>query len=339
MKKVLLLSDHMAQNHIERLTPKGDGICNDCYFTTDVTEQPFDAVVRYHTFNREVEVCVRKGNFFAYPIEYHTGKWDDGNHWVIDNNGDYDYLIGCLNVFQGKPNAIKYIYSEAWFEKTYAYWMNMDIPQKVVEDKVCWITSNAIEMPGHRYRMEFLHAIFDKVDNLNVYGRGFFPMKNKEDILRKYKYVIAFENGFEQYWHTEKILDVWLNYGLPFYYGAEKIHELYPEQACIRIEPNNLEQTVESMQKAIRDKEWERRLPAICEARRMLLHEHNMMYRLANVMHTCVTHTSHVDLTITKNTTHTHRHKFYDKMQKLRKSIWKRRVGYYKWTWDMKKRG
>lgn len=332
LKKVLLVGcESFVQSTIENITPKGDGVYNNTFFTGDLTQAPFDAVVRCYIQQYDVCVKVRKNTFFALPIEYHSGKWNDGNHWVIDNNGPYDYLIGALDVFKGMKNLIVDMDMDNWSEKSISYWTDLPVPETQYEDRICWITSNAIEMPGHRKRMEFYNAIYKKMSNLDVYGRGFTPIETKEPYLVKYKYGISIENGYEKYMYSEKVLDIWLSYGLPFYYGGYGLAEFFPPESFIWIDINDPDRAIAIMQQAIKNKEWEKRLPAIKQARQLILHKYNRLARLADIIDTYGTQDAYVDMVIPANNQYTIRHRFYDKIQKLRKSIWKRRVGYYNW--------
>lgn len=334
-KKVLLIGNQgIIQSDIEKITPNGDGVYGHYVFTPDINDGPFDAVVRYHSQYHDIHISgggVRKNNFFALPIEYHSGKWDDGNHWVIDNNGDYDYLIGSLDIFKGMKNIVTDIFFEMWSEKSISYWINYPLPKKQHEDRICWITSNAIEMPGHRKRMMFYNAIHKKMPNLDVYGRGFMPIEAKQPYLQKYKYAISIENGSDKHWFTEKVLDVWCNYGLPFYYGGQTLGDFVPPESFIPIDINDPNRAIAIMKNAIKNNEWEKRLSAIKQARLIILRDYNRLARLTHIINIYGTSDDFVNIIIPKNTQYTPRHKFYDKIQKLRKSIWKRRVGYYKW--------
>ena len=149
-------------------------------------------------------------------------------------------------------------------------------PDKDIHDKAIWITSNLVELPIHRLRMYFYHySQFHNPHIMDVYGKGIKPIKTKWDLLSRAKYIVAIENSIEDHGWTEKLSDAYLSYCLPLYYGPDNIDEYFPSDSYIRIDITKPEQALKIIQDAIANNEWEKRLPAIIEARKRVLNQHS----------------------------------------------------------------
>ena len=70
--------------------------------------------------------------------------------------------------------------------------------------------------------------------NLHELSTGKY-LKNSE-IFKKYKFVICFENSFEENWITEKILNVMVAGAIPIYRGAPNIQEYFNNESFINYE-------------------------------------------------------------------------------------------------------
>ena len=69
---------------------------------------------------------------------------------------------------------------------------------------ISMIASNKNMCEGHRLRLEWVDRIGDQVD---LYGRGFNEIADKEEGLCDYMFSVAIENGQYETYFTEKILD------------------------------------------------------------------------------------------------------------------------------------
>ncbi len=144
-------------------------------------------------------------------------------------------------------------------------------PEKLKD--LSWITSNRTDTIGHIKRMEVVHRL-KKLPALNLFGRGFEPIQDKWDGLAPYRYSIAYENYSNSYYWTEKIMDCFLAWTMPLYYGCLNLEQFFPKESFVRIDPNDdgLEQKViEVVKSDLR----ERNLAAIEEARRRVLYDYN----------------------------------------------------------------
>jgi len=144
------------------------------------------------------------------------------------------------------------------------------IPPK--DDRIAWITSSLEVLPGHFKRNAFRRFLADcDWPNLDVCGRGIKPVNDKWDILAPCRYAIAVENDYGPNYWTEKIADCWLAHALPFYYGCPNLEEYFPSDSFVRIDLNDFEAAASTIRTMVDAGEYERRLPAIREARELIL--------------------------------------------------------------------
>lgn len=100
---------------------------------------------------------------------------------------------------------------------------------------VSYITSNKNFTKMHKKRIEYAKTFCDKLD---LYGRGFNEIENKEIGLCDYMFSIAIENGIYETDFTEKILDCFATGTVPIYLGAPNIGEYFNEDGIIMLTEN-----------------------------------------------------------------------------------------------------
>lgn len=103
-------------------------------------------------------------------------------------------------------------------------------------------------MDGHILRMKFLeHMQREGFPQLDLYGR-----RQLEDIpyyegeinyywdgLRDYRYKLAIENYNGPNYFSEKIVDAWLSWSMPIYWGCTNSSEFVPEDSYVYIDIEN----------------------------------------------------------------------------------------------------
>jgi hypothetical protein len=109
-------------------------------------------------------------------------------------------------------------------------------------------------------------------------------IERKNEALDSFKYHVAIENHVCQHHWTEKLADSFLGMCLPFYHGAPNVTDYFPAESYIPINIHNFEESRARIQQAIRDNEYERRLPAIREARRLVLERYSTFPQLARLI-------------------------------------------------------
>ena len=126
-------------------------------------------------------------------------------------------------------------------------------------------------------RMNLLLEIAREVPELHWFGRGegLRPLGKKYEALDAYKYTIAQENYFAPHHWTEKAPDAFLGLCLPFYVGHPSLADYVPAESFISIPLSDPQKAAQIIKEAIANNEYEKRLPALKEARRLILEKYN----------------------------------------------------------------
>jgi hypothetical protein len=164
----------------------------------------------------------------------------------------------------------------------------MPAPEKV---KACsWITSGIDRSNNHKQRLEFLKTAQEQELNFDLYGRNLpiwaksnGALSNKWHAMAPYYYNLAIENYAANSWYvTEKLWDALLAWCLPIYYGGPAADKLLPAGSFIRL-PNLDKNGINFIKEVIASPDlWRESLPAIAEARQVILHELNLLNWLSN---------------------------------------------------------
>lgn len=133
----------------------------------------------------------------------------------------------------------------------------------------------------HRRRLEFSLELVRLMPELVHYGHGVRAMDDKAEALDAYRYHVAIENHLAPHHWTEKLADAFLGCTLPFYCGAPDADRYFPPESFIAIDLDNPARVADRIRAAIRDKEYDARLPYILEARRRVLEDYNMITLIA----------------------------------------------------------
>lgn len=129
----------------------------------------------------------------------------------------------------------------------------------------------------HRMRMEFIANLKAHVPELVYYGKGFQWVEHKYQGINPYKYHVAIENHFSPHHWTEKLSDCFLGLSLPFYCGCTNLADYFPEESFILIDLQDIEKSASIIHEAIASNQFEKRLPALIEARRLVMEEYNLV--------------------------------------------------------------
>jgi hypothetical protein len=95
---------------------------------------------------------------------------------------------------------------------------------------ISMITSNKVWTEQQRNRVDFAEKNKDIID---VYGRGFEEIEDKEQGLQDYMFSVCIENITYDSYFTEKILDCFATGTIPIYKGTKKILDYYDGNGII----------------------------------------------------------------------------------------------------------
>lgn len=154
-------------------------------------------------------------------------------------------------------------------------------PLRKQHDLAMVFSAKRMRVTLHNRRFQFMHGLIEQIPEMHVFGRGYRPLDDKADALDDYRYHIAIENHIEDHHWTEKLADAFLGLTLPFYCGCPNAAEYFPADSFIPIDMRDPQAAARIIREAIANGEYEKRLPAIMEARRRVLYEHNLFAVLA----------------------------------------------------------
>jgi hypothetical protein len=258
----------------------------DCLFDFDLDCRDYDWLVVYHDlpkadtfFTEEKLYCPREKTLLL------TGEPST----ITVFGRDYFRQFGCVLTFQ-EPWAVKHPnvvfhhpgliwhYGLPYGDGDFISWDQMAQAGPPLKDRlistVCSKRTGNITL--HSTRVDFTWRLKDELDELDIYGHGVRPMKDKAEALDRYMFHIAVENHVFDHHLTEKLPDAFLGYTLPFYHGAPNAASYFPKESFIPININNFERSRDIIKSHLANNEYEDRLPYIIEARRRVLEEQNL---------------------------------------------------------------
>jgi hypothetical protein len=259
-----------------RQTPRQDGLWGDVRFTEQDVDR-CDYVIILNSVPKDTTAVVPSGNIWCFIQEPPIPE----NRWMEKG------FLHCQRVYWQDPRhrGGKFIHAHG----SLPWHVGKSYDQLLVEPpgtktaNLCWITSAAGVLPGHRRRLAFLDRMRASGVEFNLFGRGFTPIDDKWDVLSTHRYGLAVENhSGPDYW-TEKIADCYLAWTMPLYYGAANIDKYFPPESYVWIDIED-PSTPKRIAEIIRGRLAERNRDAIAEARRRVLEEHQLFPRVSRLI-------------------------------------------------------
>jgi hypothetical protein len=265
-----------------RQTPGGKGIWDDIRFTTDDVEECDLLVVLNNRMKHSVNARCPAGRVWVVMQEPYVKGFTD---WMIEGHEAFDRIYTNYPL----PSNPKYIASQPalpWHvNRTFDELTTCAMPEK--KRPLSWVVGNCRDLPGHMKRLAFLRAVqAEQTLDIDLYGRAVQYIEDKWDGLAPYRYSIAAENtSWPDYW-TEKIADCFLAWTVPIYYGCANLEKYFPADSFIRIDIEKPAEAMQTIKRILREDDWERRLPALEEARRRVLYEYQIFPILTKLLKT-----------------------------------------------------
>ncbi|MBM9604850.1 glycosyltransferase family 10 domain-containing protein [Desulfopila inferna] len=276
-----------------RQFPGMNPVWGHCSFIFDADCRDYDWLVVYHDLprnngliNEERLACPRERTMLL------TGEPST----ITVYGTDYLRQFGCIVTFQ-EPWAIRHPQAFfrhpglTWFygitsDNKFLSWDELVRRQPGRKDQtistVCSSRTGTITL--HSKRVAFTNWLKEQLPELEIFGHGVRPMKDKAEALDPFRYHIAVENHVYDHHLTEKLPDAFLGYCLPFYHGAPNAADYFPEESFVLIDINDRQRTFDIIRSHIANNEYEDRLPYIREARRRILEEQNLFAVIADTI-------------------------------------------------------
>lgn len=97
---------------------------------------------------------------------------------------------------------------------------------------VSMVASSKVMCEEHKYRQQVVNKYRNQVD---LYGRGYNNILNKEMGIKDYMFSITMENGTYPLMYTEKITDCFALGTIPIYWGTTDIGEVFDSNGIITL--------------------------------------------------------------------------------------------------------
>jgi hypothetical protein len=263
------------EHPLARQAPGGKAVWKDAVFVINQEAEHCDAWIVHEGLGRpEAARCPADRVFLL------TGEPPDIKSYDPAWLASFAHVISC---HRGLPHpdvtlgqtALPWLVGRSYDQLTAAF------PEKTADLSV--ICSDKAMITGHRRRLRFVEQLTG-LSPMPRFGRGFRDLPDKWDGLAPYRYSVAIENSrLDHYW-TEKIADCFLAGTVPIYWGAPNIRDYFPEDAMIVIDTLDPAEVARIIKAEATPEGYVRRLPALREARRLVLDEFNLLelaYRLA----------------------------------------------------------
>lgn len=175
------------------------------------------------------------------------------------------------------PNAIRSQTGNIWF-----YGKSFDDvvgtspqPKEFSISTVCSSKRHAHTMHARRY--DFTMLLKQVLPQIEIFGHGVRFVENKALALDRYRFHLIIENNRGRDCWTEKLADAFLGFCVPIYCGCTNVFDYFPEDSVIPFDIDDFDTALSIIHKILETPgEYERRLPAVIEARKRVIYEYNL---------------------------------------------------------------
>ena len=272
MKTIRIVGKYFDEDFITRATPKGSKSWGDYEFTTDSISKCDYCIFLNNNNTEEIKVVCPPGNIWMFVQEpYQKGLTD----WVIERHNYFGKIFTHLPV----DESTKYIRSQTclpWhIGKTYDQLSKTDASPK--KDKLLSaIIGGSVFLPGHKLRQNFIKKVLDSDLPLELFGKNIRPIEDKAQGLERYLFSFALENNSNPDMWTEKLVDCFLSWTMPVYYGCTNLTKYFPPESFIQIDINSPDAAIQELKTKLTQEFWESSLDSIREAREIVLRKYQL---------------------------------------------------------------
>ena len=249
-------------------------------------EQNYDWLIVYDDFKGEIKLnCPRNNTLLVTtepsPIKTYESIYTRQFGHVL--TGQEDWALKHHGKIYSQP-ALFWFYGANQNESLSYDQIASNLPLNKTSTISTVTSSKRQKHTLHAKRYDFIKKLQQRLPELERFGKGIREVDDKASALDPYKYHIAIENHICDHWWTEKLSDSFLGLCLPFYHGAPNASEYFPPESFIPIDINDFEGSYLIITNAIKNNEYEKRLPAIKEARELVLKKYNFYSTISQIV-------------------------------------------------------
>ncbi len=263
-----------------RQTPGGEGTWDGIRFTLGDEEECDVLVVLNNRMKSGVRARCPEGRVWALMQEPYVRGFTD---WMAEGHEAFSRVYTNYVPARDTKYRISHPALPWHVDRSFDQLVSCAVPAK---DRTCsWIAGSPRDLPGHMKRLSFLRFLQANGGlGVDLFGRAVRYIEDKWDGLAPYRYSIAVENtACPDYW-TEKIADCFLAWTVPLYHGCPNLEKYFPPDSFVRIDIDRPREAVETIRRVLREDDRERRMPALAEARRRVLFEHQLFPHVAKLV-------------------------------------------------------
>jgi len=255
-----------------RQTPGGAGVWDGIRFTLDEVEECDLLLVLNNRLRRAARARVPPGRVWALMQEPYVWGFTD---WMVEGHEAFDRVYTNFPVDAGSRYVVSHPALPWHVARTFDELTACPVPPK--KFAASWVVGYCRDLPGHMTRLAFLRYLQASGEQrIHLFGRAVKYIEDKWDGLAPYRYSLAVENTvWPDYW-TEKIADCFLSWTVPLYHGCPNLERYFPPESFIRIDIARPADALASIRTILDKDDWERRLPALEEARRKVLWDYQL---------------------------------------------------------------
>ena len=151
--------------------------------------------------------------------------------------------------------------------------------------KLCSVVcSTKAVTPGHRRRLEFVKRLKSELgDKVDIFGRGFRDIDDKDVALADYRFHISLENSVHPDYWTEKLADPFLRGCFPIYSGCQNVADYFPTGSYVKINLNRPGAAIVRIKEVLGGHLDRENSLVLAEAKRRVLWEYNVFALLQRV--------------------------------------------------------
>lgn len=261
--------DWLTEEKLTRRLPGGSLTVGDIEFTINPVPET-DVLVIQNYLRYDTTVSTRQGYIWKWDLEP-----------IVANQlvRAYDTVFTHLDIQDPRIVTAPPIL-DWWVGKTYDELKDLRPPLKTRD--LSAIASTKDWIPGHRRRNDFVDRLLERIPSTDVFGHGRpQQLADKWDGLASYRYSIAIENTSKPDYWTEKITDCFMSFTVPFYFGATNIDDYFPKDSYIWLPLDQPDQALRIIEQTLADDNWEKRLPALVEARTRILERYSLFGQIS----------------------------------------------------------
>jgi hypothetical protein len=258
-------------------------------FVFNAEEEPYDYLVVFDDLHAPIKPHCPEENILHLATEPPSVHRYDENFlrqfaWVITQNDTLKHSGKILHQ-PGLTWFIGWQPGETDNSKIMSFDELEDLFGQPKSRLISVIASNKTFTPEHKARLEFAQKLKEHYgDKIDFYGRGFFPMDDKLDSLKNYRFQVVLENSSHNHYFSEKLTDCVLAGTYPIYYGCPNLHEYFSENSYLRIDIQDFDGSVALIDQAIAENYDKKYRAELLKSRDQTLYEHNLFPMLINII-------------------------------------------------------